>query len=174
MKVWTWVICIYGGTMAVRFVSAFLQWLFDRKEWREQWREQSWEGVVIGKYKNSYHGRLHKSEVYAIEVCYDQTVQEIKGCWASLSSYLQETNWDWSFGYPVKVWKSIEIGDYVIKKSGNDSMEKRAIQEEEADEVIHVLTQQLRHERKGIRSRAAEALRQIGTPEAIEAAKEWS
>ena len=138
---------IMGGM----FVLAFLGWLSDRKKWRKQ----SWEGVVIGKYWYISNSKYTSVKKYCVEVCYDQTVK-VKEIFGN------------------ERWKSIEIGDYVIKKSGSDSIEKRATQEEEARKVRHVLTQRLSHERRGIRSRAAEALRQIGTPEAIEAVKKWS
>ncbi len=129
------------------------------------WQKQAWEGVVIGKYR-TYYRRRPQIEVYVIELCYNQAVKEVDWHWPSDYPEVWKSS-----SYSIKMWESVKIGYYVIKKSGNASIEKRAIQEEEARDAAHVLIQRLSHAKKEIRSRAAEALRQIGTPEAKEAAE---
>ncbi len=72
-------------------------------------------------------------------------------------------------------WKPIEIGDYVIKRSGSDSVEKRASQAEEARDATRVLIERCLHPnrrplrwggaREEIRSRAVEGLARIGVPD---------
>ena len=62
----------------------------------EKWREQSWEGVVISKYED-VDGE--GTSYVVIELCHNQTVQ---------------TNSD----LDKETWQSIEIGNYIIKKSG--------------------------------------------------------
>ena len=116
--------------------------------WMNRWRKQSWEGVVVGKYYYIWKSKGLSGRTYWVEVCHNQTVQ--------LRRFSHER------------WKSIEIGDYVVKKSGSDSTQKRAIQEEEARDAIHVLIEWRLHPKKRpfrpggsseeIRSRAVEAL----------------
>ena len=135
-----WAVVIMFGGMSC---FTFLGLLFIRKICRKEWRKQSWEGVVIGKYWGTYDTKHINVKRYYVEVCYDQTVK------------VEEI-------FVNERWKSIEIGDYVIKKSGNESIEKRAIQEEEAGEVRHVLSRRLIYRDREIRSRAADALGHIG------------
>ncbi len=124
------------GTI-IALIIFFVIW-----DWMYGWRKQSWEGVVIGKYWSIICTRHSCATSYYMEVYYDQTVQKR--------------------GLPEERWKSVEIGDYVVKKSGSDSIERRAIQEEEAREVRHVLIQGLSYGNKGVRSRAADTLGHIG------------
>ena len=130
--------------------------------WRNRWRKQSWEGVVIGKSWEIHHSRHSSWTTYYVEVCYDQTIQKRE---------LSEERWE-----------SVEIGDYIVKKSGNKSIEKRAIQEKEAKEATYVIIGRLLHAEEKIcsrgltgrllrvegesRSRAVDALAKIGVPDA--------
>ena len=115
-EIWGWVII---GVLTILIIVLFGM---------IKWRKQSWEGVVISKYTVERVRKSTDITYYIIQVCsggYDQTVQ--------------------TFSLGLSAWESIEIGNYVIKKSGSDSIEQRTVQGEEAKEVIHALTLRLSH-----------------------------
>ncbi len=124
---------------------------FEWKDLFREWQKESWEGVVTRKYWRECGGKWVSATFCYMEVCYvyGQTVKER--------------------GLDKESWELVKVGDYVIKKSGSDSIEKRAIQEEEAREARQILIQRLSHESKEIRSRAAEALGHIGDVSAVSA-----
>ena len=110
---------------------------FYRDRCRNQWREQSWEGVVIGKYISEIGVRVRGSgrTTYYIELWHNQTVVIKQD-----KDFLNIKESEYTVRCPLHAaWESVEIGDYVIKKSGNDWAEKRAIKAEEAREAAHVL-----------------------------------
>ena len=142
------VVIMFGGVSCFSFLGL----LFCRKICRKEWQKESWEGVVIRKYWRECGGKWVSATFYYVEVCYGQTVKER--------------------GLDKESWELVEVGGYVIKKSGSDSIEKRAIQEEEAREARQILIQRLSHESKEIRSRAADALGHIGDERAVQALAE--
>ena len=115
------------------------QWF---RQWFHQWK-QSWEGVVVGKYTYTREG----SEIQqcAVELCYNQTVE------------IQEIT--------ASTWKQIEIGDYLKKTGWRSSVEKLPMPESETHRVTGVLAERLSLEDEAIRSRAVDALGQIGIPD---------
>ena len=129
MENWWWVVLFLVGLPLV--------FLWTIREAEKEWRERSWEGAVVGKYEYDAGGLDETIMTYAIELCHNQTVKTI---------YFR------TIVFPQSVWESIEIGDYVVKKSGSESIEKRALQDEEAREVTHILTQRLCHVEKEVRS----------------------
>ena len=118
---------------------------------RNQWRKQSWEGVIIGKYISEIGVRVRGSgrTTFYIELWHNQTVVIKQD-----ADFLNIKESEYTVRCPLHAaWESVEIGDYVIKKSGNDTAERRAIKAEEAREAIHVLIGRLLHEEEKFRSR---------------------
>ena len=116
------------------------QWL---RRWFHHWI-QIWTGVVIGKYIYT----REKSEIQhcVFELCHGQTI-ETREVWPS-------------------TWKQVQIGDYLTKQRWRIAVESRPMLKSEAPKVIKVLADRLSIEDEATRSRAVEALGQIGVPDA--------
>lgn len=116
------------------------QWL---RRWFHHWI-QAWNGVVIGKYIYTQE----KSEIQhcVFELCHGQTI-EAREVWPS-------------------TWKHVQIGDYLTKQRWRSTVENRPMLKSEAPQITSVLAARLSVEDEGIRSRAVEALGQIGVPDA--------
>ena len=135
---------------------------------RKKWQKASWEGVVVAKDTYTTTGKHGDRKHYVFEVCHGQNIQKpLEGLSPSKDF--------------KKIWESIRIGNYVIKKNGSDSIEQRTVQGEEAREATQVLIRRLLdleekirsrgfigrlfHEEEKIRSRTVDALKKIGTPD---------
>ena len=115
------------------------QWL---RRWFHHWI-QAWNGVVIGKYIYT----KEKSEIQhcVFELCHGRTI-ETREVWPS-------------------TWKQVEIGDYLIKQRWRNGVENRPMLKSEASYVTNVLVERLSVEDEAARSRAVDALGQIGVPD---------
>ena len=116
------------------------QWL---RRWFNHWI-QAWNGVVIGKYIYTQE----KSEIQhcVFELCYRQMV-ETREVWPP-------------------TWKQVQIGDYLTKQRWRSTVENRPMLRSEAPKITSVLADRLSVEDEAVRSRAIEALGQIGDPDA--------
>ncbi len=115
------------------------QWL---RRWFHHWT-QIWTGVVIGKYIYTQE----KSEIQhcVFELCNGQSI---------------ETHEVWP-----TTWKQAQIGDYLTKQRWRSAVENRPMLRSEASQVTSILLARLSIEDEAARSRAVEALGQIGVPD---------
>ena len=115
------------------------QWL---RRWFHHWT-QTWNGVVIGKY--IYTQKKSEIQHCVFELCHGRAI-ETREVWPS-------------------TWKQAEIGDYLMKKRWRNAVENRPMLTGEASYVTNVLVERLSVEDEAARSRAVDALGQIGVPD---------
>ncbi len=115
------------------------QWL---RRWFHHWI-QTWNGVVIGKYIYT----KEKSEIQhcVFELCHGQAIEACE-VWPS-------------------TWKQVKIGDYLVKQRWRNGVENSPMLKSEAPQVTNVLVERLSVEDEATRSRAVDALGQIGVPD---------
>ena len=116
------------------------QWL---RQWLHHW-DQAWSGVVIGKYIRT----RERSEIqhYVFELCRGQAIETREVL--------------------PSIWKRARIGDALDKKRWRTDAEIRPMPKNEAPQVTNVLTNRLSVDDEAARSRAVDALGQIGVPDA--------
>ena len=147
MKILVVVTIALGVITACALVFLFIrhsrwgyQWL---RRWFHHWT-QAWNGVVVGKYIYTQE----KSEIQhcVLELYYGQTIEtrEVR----------------------PSTWKHAQIGDYLIKRRGRSAAENRPMLKTEAPHITSVLADRLSMEDEATRSRAVEALGQIGVSDA--------
>lgn len=115
------------------------QWL---RRWFHHWT-QTWNGVVIGKY--IYTKENSEIQHCVFELCHGQAVETCE-VWPS-------------------TWKQVKIGDYLTKQRWRNGVENRPMLTGEASYVTNVLVERLSVEDEAARSRAVDALGQIGVPD---------
>ena len=147
MKILVVVTIALGVITACALVFLFIrhsrwgyQWL---RRWFHHWT-QAWKGVVIGKY-----------------IC-TQEKSEIQHC--VLELYIDRTI-DTREVRP-STWKRAQIGDYLTKRCWRSDVENRPMLKTEAPHITNVLAGRLSVEDEAARTRAVDALGQIGIPDA--------
>ena len=115
------------------------QWL---RRWFHHWI-QTWNGVVIGKY--IYTKENSEIQHCVFELCLGQAIETCE-VWPS-------------------TWKQVKIGDYLTKQRWRSDVENRPMLKSEASYVTNVLVERLSVEDEAARSRAVDALGQIGVPD---------
>jgi HEAT repeat protein len=137
--------------LAVITICALLFLFIRHYRWGYQWLRQrfqhwiqAWNGVVIGKYIYTQE----KSEIqhFVFELCHGQAIEahEVR----------------------PSTWKRAQIGDYLEKKRWRSAVENRSMLKSEAPQVTSVLADRLLIEDEATRTRAVDALGQIGVPNA--------
>jgi len=138
-----WVLAIPIGAAVIYVGTIAYRWI------------APWEGVVINKYAYMSGGRHGRHEEHYVVELYHNG-REIK---RELANYSQ--------------WISINIADYVVKKSWSYAIETRVIQVELAQVTVDILINRITYKDENIRLRAAEGLNRItqhardATPELV-------